>query len=383
MEDLKIAVGARTPLYLPLYVAAAQDFYKRVPKDARFELEKPGNQGDGDKHVKNKMISKDCDFGVCDPRVVFGEDELVAIASLVSRAGFWIYRRGCHGGTISDLSKLKAKKVITYPDGMTGQLLAERSIPHVPAFALKGLTPGSDFERLMEEDPSEDPSAVLVTSDILKGARYEQQSSAKCIYSYSSDPQHGNLLTTAVIARREMLEDPSHIKYTRGLIEALQIACIEIAYKPTDRKIVDALTEKMQVASDERTLIKKIITKMCIEEALFSTRLGIDKSTWTRVATTVGNGGQGDNKPAMADEARRKLLIKPANFSLKASIFWRNMPLISLRNMPLISLRNMPLVLGVFLFLAPLFVDLNKFASSILNFITLIGTRGGAWWKTR
>ena len=315
--DFTIAVGARTPLYLPLYVAAAKDFYELAPEGAAFRIGEPADQGDGDDHVKKAMITGDAEFGVCDPRVVFGEERLVAIASLVSRAGFWIYRAGSNGEKISDLSKFRATTVITYPVGMTGQLLAARTIFDKAKFvALKGLAEGADFTALTH-DP--DPNAVLVTSDILTGERFERQGSVKCIYSYSCDRHHGNLLTTAVIAKREML-DPSCTEYTRGLIKALQIACIEIAYGPRDPEIVHALTTRMQVAGDgtDRALIVGVITKICTAEALFSTRLGIDESTWARVEASVDGPGAGESRPEIADHARRELLIKPAIESLKA-----------------------------------------------------------------
>ena len=343
-DDIKIAIGAPTPLYLPLYLAEKKGFYGFAPNGKKFTITVPKrpDNGDGDAAVRDAVATgaeapEGATFGVCDPRVVLTpatpREELVAIAALVTRTGFWIYCNDGHNlpAEPADLmKKLRTDntiKVIVYPSGMTGHSIAKESIgasldssqwedKHIP---LSHVDARSDFERL--KGSAKD--TVLVTSNLLGGRGYEQ------VYAYSRDGQQGNLFTVCLIAKKHTIEtaDP-----TAGyLVSALQMAMIDLGLlaiqiesggaAPGIDEVVEALVTHMgsPPSNEDREAATDVVVQMCRREALFPTRLTIDESMWAKLLTHHPPRSAADLiRSGNANAAYRELVLQPARGSFRS-----------------------------------------------------------------
>ena len=346
-RDIEIAIGARTPIYLPLYLAQKESFYGFEPPGSKFTIKvaTPPAGGDGDEAVRERVASGKAEFGVCDPRVVLKPsrpgEELVAIAALVTRTGFWIYCKAddtnckkLESCTPADvMKKLKDDsniKVLVYPTGMTGHSIARSSIgakldenqwAHKHQ-ELNSADMTSDFECLKG-------GRVLVTSNVLDG----QDKEFTQVYAYSCDGQHGNLFTVCLITKQSTIEDKKDDTADR-LVNALQMAMIDLGLvaNQSDRscketaefgKVVGALIDGLFLdpSDEERIKATRAAAKqVCADEALFPTRLRIDRSMWAKMVAQNSGGGGSQPANGEAHAAYRQLVLRPA----RRSFNWRH-----------------------------------------------------------
>ena len=351
-DDIKIAIGARTPLYLPLYLAEKKGFYGFAPRGKRFTITDPPANGDGDAAVRDAVATGaeaegGATFGVCDPRVVLTPaapgKELVAIAALVTRTGFWIYCNGCDNfldkllhkpeDLINKLRTDENIRVIVYPSGMTGHSIAKESIgaglnprawknKHIP---LSRVDARSDFAEL----ESRGKGTVLVTSNLLGGQEKYRQ-----VYAYSSDGQHGNLFTVCLIANKKTIETAGTT--TAGyLVSALQMAMIDLGLLATQSEsdagargitdVVEALVTSVGLSStaENKQAATKVVVQMCRGEALFPTRLTIDESMWAKMLAHHPPRSRADPiRNGNANAAYRELVLEPTRRSFRSRHYW-------------------------------------------------------------
>ena len=288
MNKITIAVGAETPIYLPLYLAAKRKFYGLAPRNKEFVIAPPCYSDAG---VRDAVAMSNNMFGVCDPSVVRDKPDLVVIAALVTRSGFWIYCNSKNTVKIQqfDPDRMCAKiannsgiHIITYPSDMTGYFVAKKifdtsslkeawSSKH---YTLKNLAHDADFTKLRLN-----LNDVLITANLLGGNHPDFIR----VYSASKHPQCGGLLTTGVIAKNNTLQSPE----TTSLLTALQMALIEIAHKDKREEVADVLVERGVVKDPQ---IAQDIVRTSVGEKLFPIHLGIEECMWAKVVAIRGGG---------------------------------------------------------------------------------------------
>ena len=291
MDKIKIAVGAETPIYLPLYLAAKRKFYGLAPRNKEFVIATPcySDVGVGDAVAMSHNM-----FGVCDPSVVRDKPDLVVIAALVTRSGFWIYCNSKNTLKIqqfapdrmcAEIANNSGIRIITYPSDMTGYFVAKKifatsslkeaewSSKH---YTLEDLANDADFTELRHNDNIND---VLITPNLLGGNHPDFIR----IYSASKHPQCGGLLTTGLIAKNNTLKSPE----TTSLLTALQMALIEIAHKDKREEVADVLVERGVVNNPQ---IAQDIVRTSVAEKLFPIHLGIEECMWAKVVAIRGGG---------------------------------------------------------------------------------------------
>ena len=284
---VRIAVAARTPIYLPLYLAKHRNFYDKVP--AKFQLElhylQKGGTADRDRWVANSVHdSKDGThnniwFGVCDPHVAVTKTDLRVIAALVTQNPFcYVTNYEVEDRTLDVLKA--AAKVFTYGKGMTGHTLHTRfreRIDYLETKPVQTVPPDADVTMLAHCDEH----AALLTTDIPAALGNKDISMA---FSCCRDKGLGDLFSCGIIATKEIVSGQGDgPTVTKALLAAIQRALVDLRFCGP-QVAMDALKNGAgHDATIDATIMEDTIRHMVEREGLFPVESKTTFSMWTRL----------------------------------------------------------------------------------------------------
>jgi hypothetical protein len=266
-RTIYVALAAKTPLYLPFYVAKYRSFYNLIPADFRVEpyLRPSDHTGDADQWVHDEVArndgKKDVLFGICDPYKDLGDSATKLVGVLVDRLAFWLVTKGWRCSSLDELPD-HCDHLVSYPKGMTGytvwQLTVARGKQANPAWVVEESHPeiGSELNELF---PADRTRYAAITSDLMEALTHGKK---LCVaYSFAENPQWSQYVTTGLIAWSEIDKEKGFgakgKKLAAALASSLQLALIDIRRNPEWLKNAlleglgrKATTETMQIAED-------------------------------------------------------------------------------------------------------------------------------------
>ena len=298
-RPITIAIGATTPIYLPLYMALEHNSYGMLPNcEMRSPPALEDSSFNADQWVQQQVHSGQADFGLCDPCVLQPSyDRVLVVGGLVIRAAFWVVTKGLSCPDWDHLLKAAPDRLLVYPEGMTGhqvyrRLLRDRRAGDPSRWPdPTSVRPRDDIKELRELDGK----TVLITANIVGALQLRRESPDDyevhlCCSTYRG---LGDIVTTGVIAQTPQY-DPEEQRRNRlkQFVAALQYALVDVRRRPVEAAAVLArYTNAGGEAQDAYDAVHRMVA-----DEVWPHHLGISRPAWQATldfhSTDVGNGGR-------------------------------------------------------------------------------------------
>lgn len=310
-KKYKIAIAAETELYLPLYLARDQKWYKQLPDGIEIELDKPSQQNeDGDQWVFNTIHTSKVKgsyneyiAGIGDPFKVqeYCENNhvtnVVVIGGLVMKMAFWGYDTNTECNDVLDIEKFQ--HIVCPSNGMTGYevfRLTEKLIKKGKDWSVTCNDKVIDelfkfFKENLESDNKK--NTLLITPNIYEIEKSNETSEEpyKNVYSFATHPLWGDMIITGIITQKDNINtDNEKSVILQGIMNAIQFALIDI-HSESDKAVESLLRihkhhkdaiegkEEEKHISSYRKAAKECLDKM-IESNIFPLDMRITTAAW-------------------------------------------------------------------------------------------------------
>lgn len=255
-EKVVINQAAKTLLYLPLYIAQQQGFFKAEGIEVSIVT------GGGDSQAFAAVLSGSADMGQGDPMMVpisrqrGGPGKIVG--NIVGKVAFWGVATDPKIEMISDPKGFSGKRVVTYPRPMTIHALQLRNLK------VANLTPGKDSTIVQAQFGAE--LAPLFSGDADISMTIEpvvSQALARGAHIVYSFPEHyGEFALTGLMIKDEAIQNGS--KRLQHILNAYQRA-LTFAHQNPDAAVDIATKEFPDI---DRTVIQSAVRRMLEEETI-------------------------------------------------------------------------------------------------------------------
>lgn len=247
MPDRKItiAAAARTPLYLPLYVVALNQFLP-AHKSYKISIKEPEDKTiNGDRWAATQVADQKATFAVCDPLVANELANVRVVASVVDSAAFWFVSREIELHQLSQLASVKT--IITYPKEMTGYHVA-RFISQAAEskISVSGVAVDSELDPVVAQKPGR-KSVVALTPNLPLAHRFVQQYPADALRISPAWNLHSTLWTfmlTGLLTHKDTVA--GQYEMVTDFVSALSkaSAMISLHHDVAARVLIDSYKEK-------------------------------------------------------------------------------------------------------------------------------------------
>lgn len=266
-EKIKIAQYGDVFLYIPVYVAQDLGYFKEQGLDT--EIFSTG----GDDKTYAAVLSGSASFGIADPTFVAiarsqGTGGKV-IANIVNGAPFWAITTDSSLESLTDITKLKGKKIATYPAPSTAytlQYLLQKKggvSQDIQQLAFGTLIPAmftSKVDAVIEIEPN-------VSTAIANGAKI----------AYDINGFFPNFITTGVMVTDDyIIQNP---KKVQKFVSAIQNA-LELIRKDRKKALAVAVKRFPEVKPE---ILSNAIDRM-ISSNVIPTSVYIDELAWKGAA---------------------------------------------------------------------------------------------------
>lgn len=278
---LRFSTGAPTPLFLPLYVLMHHQGF-HLQRDYSIEVNHPNNtEKDGDSWAVNELLKESVDFALCDPIVAEQYGRVRIVATLVRRMAFWAVARS----RIQYFKEFEDfKKLISYPRGMTGNLVA-RTIRKKVSNQRQQVVPvaiGEELPALLDSKTT----AVALTTDLLQAKRFVDKHPEFHISPlWNLDPAFSSFMLTGLLARAEFVnqQHPLVKNVVQGFHRAVALAMTNI-----DEGVgaLQAELDKSLAEDEARDFVGDVTRSL-----LYPISLRPELSYWHNVRTVHIEGG--------------------------------------------------------------------------------------------
>jgi ATPase family associated with various cellular activities (AAA) len=282
---LRFAIGAATPLYLPLYVLRHYKGFN-LQADYSISIDSPDKGANGDTVAATQLTNGAADFAICDPAVAEGNDRVRVVATVVGRLAFWAVALKRNINYIEEFADFKT--ILTYPKGMTGHYLGTviRKLSDGRQRVVAGPI-DTELIRLLDEQSK----AVALTANLILARRFKDEHPDYEISPlWTLDPGFSSVMLTGLLARIEDIQKQRVL--LRSVVMGLNRS---IALLMTDPDVgVSALAETGLVAdvAEGRYFVNNVRANR-----LYPTVLTPELTCWHNLREIHLKGSEGSKSP--------------------------------------------------------------------------------------
>jgi len=260
--------AARTLLYLPLYHAVEQGYFKDAGIDVEIIT------GGTATNSFASMLSGEADFALADPMYVPISREkgsqTKVVAQVVARVAFWGIAKDASITNMSETT-LRGKKIATHPRPMSGYAYTLTLIRNL------GLEPDKDVEIIQSQPGTElaplfngQADFVLTVEPNVSTAVFQ---GAHIVYSY---PQAlGDQILSGLMTREDFIVKNGETVLATA--SAIQMALVDIHQSP-ERAIATGKKRFPQVSEE----VLRLAVQRLVDEAVIPETVLVTEDSWNR-----------------------------------------------------------------------------------------------------